>query len=151
MLESLCDLISEHPETKCFFEIKEECILSHGNKAFDIVHSVINNVSDQAIIISFNESILHYVRKQSDLTVGWVVPEWSEENKKKAMQLNPEYLFCNKKRLPVSAKDLWQGDWQWVVYTVSSINEIKSLKAHGMALFESNATAMHMRQLSMRD
>ena len=150
MLESLCDLISEHPETKCFFEIKEECILSHGNKAFDIVHSVINNVSDQAIIISFNESILHYVRKVSDLAVGWVIPEWNEKNAEKSMHLNPEYLFCNAKRLPDSAEDLWRGDWQWVVYTVRSIDEIKSLNAYGMELFESNDISTHIQQLSSR-
>lgn len=150
-LESLCGLLSEHSETTCFFEIKEECIFSHGNKAFDIIHSSIKSIAEQSVVISFNESILHYARKLSDIPVGWVIPEWNDANQTKARQLNPDYLFCNTKRLPDSANDLWQGDWQWAAYTVNNVNEIKSLGAYGMELFESNDISTHIRQLSMQD
>ena len=55
-----------------------------------------------------------------------------------AARLAPEYLFCNRKRLPPGDEPLWPGPWQWVIYTLNEATDIKHYLARGAHMVETN-------------
>lgn len=140
-LQQLCDIAVDYPKVIFFIEIKDDCIKSHGNKAFDIVLEVIKEIQDQMVIISFNYDLLRYARTVSDVQVGWVIPEnktAEKDNEQKAQQLLPDYLFVDKKYIPTKNSSLWHGDWCLTVYTVSNEKEIEDYANMGFKLLETN-------------
>ncbi|MBT8117956.1 MAG: hypothetical protein KJO66_08995, partial [Gammaproteobacteria bacterium] len=75
---------------------------------------------------------------RTDLPMGWVLPHWDDEHRQLAENLAPDYLFVNHKRLPPQPFALWDGPWQWVVYTVNRAEEIPLYLERGFAMIETN-------------
>ena len=67
------------------------------------VLQLLEPVLSQCTLISFDLEALAYARTQRQLPVGWVIPEWTPLNREHAAVLAPQYLFCNRKRLPPPA------------------------------------------------
>ncbi|MGB5439884.1 MAG: hypothetical protein WBN90_09605, partial [Gammaproteobacteria bacterium] len=63
---------------------------------------------------------------------------WSGENRSRAQELLPEYLFCNIKRLPQVPETLWKGPWKWVIYTINDASEAIELHKRGVHMIETN-------------
>ena len=61
--------------------------------------------------------------------------------------LAPQYLFCNRKRLPPPGEPLWPGDWTWVVYTVNTLAEIAQFTERGIHMLETNAISKLLADL----
>ena len=49
-----------------------------------------------------------------------------------------DYLFVNRNRLPATTEPLWDGSWQWVVYTVNDADEIPAFIEQGFQLVETD-------------
>ncbi|TNF99425.1 MAG: hypothetical protein EP297_05635 [Gammaproteobacteria bacterium] len=137
-LEQFCSLVSRWPKAKAFIEIKRAAYNNLGTKAVDIVLQTIKPIASQCIIISFAHEAVKYARTKSDLPIGWILPEWSNANHLLAEQLKPEYLFCNRKRLPPETQELWLGEWLWAVYAVNVPDEITGFFRRGISLIETN-------------
>ena len=138
-LEEFAALLRQWPQARAFVELKHASIRTFGiTRVFDIVMDCLADVQKQCILISFEYAALQHARAHSRLPVGWVLPEWSAENRALAARLAPEYLFCNRKRLPPESEPLWQGPWQWVVYTVNKPDEVAAFRARGIGLVETN-------------
>ena len=138
-LDEFVGLLQQWPRAKAFVEIKQASIIAHGKThVVDTVMNAIRPVETQCMLISFDYDALVYTRKHYGIPTGWVVPEWSDNNHVRASELGPEYLFCNHKRLPADAASLWQGPWQWAIYTVNNAGEAKAYLEWGIQLVETN-------------
>jgi glycerophosphoryl diester phosphodiesterase len=137
-LTQLVALLEKWPEATCFVELKEDSISCFGNKVVDLVAASLQTISSQSVLISFDYDALVYAREQYDFSVGWVLPEWSVENEMKAEKLLPHYLFVDKTFFPENKVQLWPGDWQWVVYTVNTLAEIKKYADLGLTMIETD-------------
>lgn len=138
-LDELVALLEQWPGTTVFVEVKHASLVAHGQaRVVDSVMQTIQPVVKQCVLISFDYDALVYCRQHHDIAVGWVLPEWSTENHANAEELAPEYLFCNHERLPADTAAIWQGPWQWAVYTVNDADAARALLNRGMQLVETN-------------
>ena len=138
-LDELVALLKQWPQVKAFVEIKHASIVAHGQaRVIDSVMNVISTVAKQCMLISFDYDALVYTRNHYRIPVGWVLPEWSATSQDRAIELGPEYLFCNHKRLPPEPGRLWRGPWQWAVYTIDNAGEAKAYLDRGIDLIETN-------------
>lgn len=139
-LDELVALLKQWPQAKAFVEIKNDSTSVHGQaRVIDTVMDVISPVETQCMLISFDYDALVYVRQHYRIPIGWVLPAWSVASQARAVELGPEYLFCNHKRLPDESETLWQGPWQWVIYTIDDPVEANAYLERGSDLIETNA------------
>ena len=139
-LDEFVELLQQWPRAKAFVELKQASIIAHGKaRVVETVMNAIRSVATQCTLISFDYDALVYIRKHYRIPIGWVLPEWSAANQTRAIELDPEYLFCNRKRLPADSEPLWQGPWQWVIYTINSAVEANAYLQRGSHLIETNA------------
>jgi len=138
-LDEFANMLARWPDARAFVEIKHASIKAFGaERVIEIMLEYLADVLDQCILISFEYAALAYARQRSPLPIGWVLPEWNEDNRLLACELLPEYLFVNRKRLPPGPDSLWQGPWKWVVYTVNDADEINAFLDRGFDMVESN-------------
>ena len=138
-LEELVDLLQQWPDARVFIEIKQASIDAHGtHKVVETVLDIIDPIVPQCILISFDYDTLVHARQHSQLPIGWVLREWSSDSQSRALKLAPDYLFCNRKRLPAGSEPLWRGPWQWVVYTINVASEVAPFLQRGTQLIETN-------------
>jgi glycerophosphoryl diester phosphodiesterase len=138
-LGELAALLKRWPRARAFVEVKEESIEAFGTaRVVGIILAELREVLAQCIIISFQRDPLLHTRRTGDLPIGWVLPEWSDDTQAAAVELRPEYLICNRKRLPPAPQPLWSGPWRWIAYTVNTAEEALALRARGIALLESD-------------
>ena len=138
-LDEFVTLLGQWPGTTAFVEIKHGSLVAHGYACVvDTVMQTIRPVEKQCVLISFEYDALVYCRDHYNLPIGWVLPEWSKANHVSAIELAPEYLFCNRKRLPADTEPLWQGPWQWAVYTINDAGEARAQLDRGIQLVETN-------------
>jgi len=150
-LDEFATLLKQWPQARAFIEIKRASIVAFGaEKVVDTVLATLQDVFEQVTIISFDYEALVYTREVCDLPIGWVLPAWSGENRSRARELSPEYLFCNRKRLPPESEAPWDGRWKWVVYTVNEIDEIAPFIRRGMDMLETNRIRMMLAGPSPR-
>lgn len=150
-LTQLCGLISAYPKVKIFVEIKHECVVSHANKALDIVLDAISSIKNQVVLISFNHQILMYAKKVCPIPLAWVWPVDSVANIEQAEHkyaaqcraLNPQYVFCDKDVIPPNNSYFWRGSCLKVIYTIAAIKDYKTYAAMGFNLFETNNITGH--------
>jgi glycerophosphoryl diester phosphodiesterase len=138
-LDEFVALLQQWPLARAFVELKHASLKAHGQpRVLETVMNTIRPVESQCILISFDYDALVYTREHYGIPTGWVVPEWSDSNHVRASELGPAYLFCNHKRLPADAASLWQGPWQWAIYTVNNAGEAKAYLEWGIQLVETN-------------
>jgi len=122
-LNQFVEFLNSHTTVQAFIEIKEESIHQFGVAVvMEEVLSILAPVKQQCVIISYVESTLIYARQQSAMAIGWVLTHYDEASKKRATQLQPEYLICNYRKLPDVSSVLWPGQWQWMLYEVIDVN-----------------------------
>ncbi|MDH3561169.1 MAG: glycerophosphodiester phosphodiesterase family protein [Gammaproteobacteria bacterium] len=138
-LDEFAALLHQYPQARAFVEVKHASIKAHGAaRVIDLTLEALDDSLSQCIIISFEHEALVHVREITSLPIGWVLPEWSVDSRVLATELGPEYLFCNRKRLPSDTEPLWPGPWQWVVYTVNTADEVQAFRSRGVDLLETN-------------
>jgi len=138
-LDEFVGLLQQWPHASAFIELKAASISAHGiPKVIDTVLELLTPVLQQCTLISFDYDTLVHARSHCSLPVGWVLDDWNAENEKRATMLAPDYLFCNRKRLPPGDEPLWQGPWQWAVYTINAAGDVPPLLARGVQLIETD-------------
>ena len=151
-LEELVELLQQWPDARAFIEVKQASIDAHGiHKVVETVLACIEPILPQCVLISFDYPTLVNARQHCKLPIGWVLREWSDESRDRALKLAPDYLFCNRKRLPAGTEPLWQGPWQWVVYTVNVASEVAPLLERGIQLIETNCIRQLLADPELED
>ncbi|MDX1344308.1 MAG: glycerophosphodiester phosphodiesterase family protein [Sedimenticolaceae bacterium] len=138
-LASLAALLQAHPDVTAFIEIKEESAAHYGVAAVtETVLAVMDAVAHQCVFLSFTPEVVQHLESAGKTARGWVIPEWDDANREIARTLSPQWLFCNRKRLPAANRDLWQGDWNWVLYTINEIETGEQLCKRGFRYLETD-------------
>ncbi len=135
-LEQIIQLMNQYSKLNVFVEIKKESIEKFGletvvNRVLDIQENAIFNI----IIISFLSSVVRYVKSKQLLPTGYVLKKYNEKYFKEAKDIQPEYLFCNVKKIN-QPNQLWNGPWKWALYDISNPNFAYELLEQGVDLIE---------------
>ena len=150
-LEGFADLLRQWPDVRAFVEIKPQSFAAFGARAVDAVLERLELVTAQCVIISFEAQVLELVRVKSALPIGWVLPGWSATTRALADRLIPDYLFVNRKRLPVAAEPLWPGAWQWGVYTINDRRQATRCLRRGFRFVLTDCIGAMLRPGSVHD
>jgi len=150
-LAQFADLLKDWPDVTCFIELKSASINYFGLKAVDITMEALAEIESQVVLISFDEEAVAYAKKNYDVPVGWVLPEWSEENQQKAVELKPQYLFVDIDFCPQKKAELWKGGWEWVAYTINRAEDVKHYAGLGIELIETNRYSELKRESKIVD
>jgi glycerophosphoryl diester phosphodiesterase len=145
LLSKVVEDMQNWPEVTAFVEIKRQSLAHFGAEV--VLHAVLDTlqpVIHQCVIISFDPEVLLAARRLISRPVGWAIRIWNEDSRRQAMALQPEYLFCNKDKLPPASEPLWAGNWKWVVYEITDPTQARELGQRGVAMIETMAFAeMH--------
>ena len=139
--KKFCKWLKRNPDLIVFVEIKQGSIDRFGIPVFlDEVYRRIlqSKVESQCVVISYNHESLEYTRKISAMRVGWVLPEWSEQNYQLAHESKPDFLFCDTGDLPAADEDIWTGSWQWAVFNLDDIDSAIAMANRGIPFLETN-------------
>jgi glycerophosphoryl diester phosphodiesterase len=138
-LEQFIELMSQWPDAVCFIELKEASLNNFGLMAVDLVLKQLNKIHSQAVLISYEYDALAYAKqKDKDLRIGWVLPEWSVENRSMAQELEPEFLFIDEEFCPEEKSELWPGEWQWVAYTINDKEQVAHFAGLAIEIIETD-------------
>jgi len=139
-LAALVGLLRDWPGAAAFIEIKEESLERFGTEAVvSSVMEVLEPVSERCIPISFDPAAVGYARDLGASAVGWVIGTWGDAAHATALDLAPQYLFCNYRKIPEPPGALWRGPWQWALYEVTDPALALALARRGADLIETMA------------
>ncbi len=147
-LTQVVELLAGFPQATAFVELKRASLHKYGQELFiNRVCEILKPVASQTVIISFDLPAIHYVQRNSNYNVGWVLPEYNSLAALKAEATLPQYLFCDHEKLPVDGSRLWRGPWQWGIYEVTTVELAMRLFERGAQLIETMEIRNMLRQL----
>ncbi len=126
-LDEILDLLQRYPKIHAFVEIKRESLARWGlAEVLDKIFKALRGFESQVTIISFSSSAIKYTQQHSKLRTGFVFYQYNECTQNISTILQPDYLICAYTIFPEKDK-LWQGNWQWMVYSINDIELMKQL------------------------
>jgi glycerophosphoryl diester phosphodiesterase len=138
-LEALVDLLAAFPRAEAFVELKSESVEAFGVEAvLDAVLPVLGPLELRARLISFHLGVLRAARKRCDLELGPVLERWKDRSSDDVLDLEPEVVFCNVRRLP-------RGGWiappvgRLAVYEIDAVDQARDLLGRGATWIETFA------------
>ncbi|MCA9189546.1 MAG: glycerophosphodiester phosphodiesterase family protein [Pirellulaceae bacterium] len=138
-LEQFKTLLHQFPSVCVFVEIKQHAIDVAGEETVaGAIASVLTDVMHQAVVISMNQQVLRRMRSEFGFRIGWVLPQGGEERHRSAIDLSPEFLFCDVVWLDQVDVEPWQADWRLAVYTINNAAMARRQWARGVDLVETD-------------
>jgi len=135
-LEKTVEVLNQYPDITLFVEIKRQC-LEHVDLDIltDVVLSDLQAAKFDFVIISFVKEVVQHVQQKKDIATGWVMSKYDQVNQAIAKDLQPEYLFCNVKKIN-KPEQILQGPWKWVLYDIMNPAFAYELLEQGIDLIE---------------
>lgn len=143
-LEKTVEVLNNFPDITLFVEIKRQA-LDHLDLevVVDTVLRDLEGAKFKFVIISFVKEVIEYVQQKENYSAGqptycstgWVVSNYDPVNQAIADEMQPEYLFCNVKKINKPAS-LWEGPWKWVLYDITNPTFAYELLEQGVDLVE---------------
>lgn len=135
-LAQVVDLLNYHPQVTLFVEVKKESAEAFGlQDVMTAVCSELKNAKFPIIFISFLYDAVVMAKTVYQLPVGWVVTYASEETKKRINDLEPDFVFCDIKKID-KVPDSWKNKWQWVLYDVMDPELARLFMLHDNMMIE---------------
>ncbi len=135
-LAQAVELLLQWPDRAAFVEIKRHSVERFGPDAvIDAMAPVLAPLGERAVPISFDPVCIERYRELHGGHIGWVLPRWGERIRRRALKLEPQFLFCNKTRVGRSGL-LWDGPWDWAIYEIEDAAELQIWRDRGARLFE---------------
>ena len=134
-------LIARCPRATALVEIKQESLHHWGaDQVLDAIDRALTPHRDRCIPISYSRAALEGMRDRGAPRVGWVLSRYDREARQQALQLAPQLLICNQRKLPAGARP-WPGDWQWMLYDITDPARALDWAARGVDLIETGDPA----------
>lgn len=135
-LTQVIDVLNDYSTITVFVEIKKESIGHFGlNQVVDQVLDAQKAAKFNVVIISFVSEVIEYVKKAKPYPTGFVLKKYNKKYLLKAEQLQPDYLFCNIKKVN-KPSELWSGPWRWALYDIKNPAFAYELLEQGVDLIE---------------
>jgi glycerophosphoryl diester phosphodiesterase len=139
LLGEFVSLLEEHRDVTAFVEIKRASLRRFGvQRVVKTVLETLTPVLDRCVPISFDRAAVESARAGGAKAVGLVLEQWSDEAKRSANDLKPDFLFCDYRMIPDDA-ELWPGPWHWALYEVIDAELALMLSALGAEFVETMA------------
>jgi len=136
-LTGVAELMKEIPDARAFVELKRESLVHHGRlHCIERIVAALQGVLDRCVMISFDAEACRIARDAAGLPIGWVLEGNTARHLATLEELQPEFAFCDHRRLPAAAA-LPAGSWVWAVYEVTDAQLARALHARGAAMVES--------------
>lgn len=120
-----------------FVEVKRASMRQFGREAvLRRVVDVLQPVLDRCVLISFDLAAVKILRLMTGARIGWVLDQYDAGSLREATALEPEFLFCNLERVPVSVSELWPGPWDWAIYEVRDLATARQCRYLGAKYVE---------------
>lgn len=137
-LETLTRWLKTRPQVRLFVEIKRQSLRYHGvEPVVTKIMATLRPVLDQCIVISFDHACLVLAHEQDAAAIGWAVEQVTDETRRIADMLQPNYLFSNEKSFSAIHRAL-PGPWQWIPYHTEEVGRALELAQQGAAFVETN-------------
>ncbi len=151
-LDELIQWLTKDNHCNLFIEIKQESIDYFGlDPCIKAIDKAIKNHYSQCIIISFNQDVVQHYAQNSQARTGWIIPEWTDKAHQTAKDLQPDFLFSNKKLLPNNPEDWWKiqakRNGKWAIYNVDEAQELDQWINKGLQYIETNNVAAIMQSI----
>ncbi|HSG92896.1 MAG TPA: glycerophosphodiester phosphodiesterase family protein, partial [Methylotenera sp.] len=147
-LAEVIDLFSLWRDRKLFLEIKRSGLKSLGNEiAINNILTVIESVLPDVTLISFDHTVLRYIKENTAARTGWVFEHWQPDTLDIALSLQPDYVFVDAECVPLSVNVLPRQQWKWAVYEIDDLDSVQHWVDKGADLVETNAIGHLIKQL----
>ena len=135
-LKQVIEKLNVYSKITVFVEIKRQSIEHFGlSQVVDQVLDAQMDAKFNIVIISFVGEAIEYVKSMQSYPTGLVLKKYNQKYLLKAKELQPDYLFCNIKKIN-NPSDLWDGLWKWVLYDITNPNFAYELLEQGVDLIE---------------
>lgn len=125
------------PGITAFVEVKAESLRHFGTAAvMTRVLAALHEVRERCVVISFDDGCLEMARSMTGTRIGWVVSNYSDASHRRALELQPQFLFGDIAAVPPAMTRLWPGDWQWAMYEVRDLATVRRCHTLGAACVE---------------
>ena len=121
-LRDIMSLFKQYPKSKALVEIKNESIERWGlEKIMTALLYDLKDTISQSIVIGYSDAALEYTHKYSKHKTGLVFNQYIERIRKTAEKLKPDFMICPYDIIPKDPlkEKVWQGAWQWMVYSIN--------------------------------
>lgn len=136
-LSALVELLRQHPNITLFVEVKSESFAHIDRQAcVEKLSEVLQLIYQQVVIISYDQELLRLARNDANFPVGWVLSQFSEAALRSASSLQPEYVICNKNKIP-NDFDFRTSAWSWMIYDIVEPSEAHAFIQRGVEWIES--------------
>lgn len=135
-LETVVEIIHQHPAVTLFVELKEESI-EHFDAATMLtkVCEILQPISERAVLISFDYDTIEDARHQGWPQVGVVLRNWEDIDSPKVKAIAGEYTFVNQEIIPAD-RDLGKLSTKLVAYEVGTVEMARKLRTQKIEMLE---------------
>lgn len=145
-LRQMLDFIRAHPALTAYVEIKEESLnYFNVDRVMQSLLAEVSAYATQCVIISFSAAAIRYAKQHSQLRTGWVLHRYDSTHHEHAVDLRPNYLICNQRKIDMP--EPWPGDWQWMLYGVEHAQLALDWGARGVSYIATD----HIAELLAHD
>jgi glycerophosphoryl diester phosphodiesterase len=149
-LSAVAGLMAGLPDAHAFVEVKRASLVHHGRAhCIERVLAAIAPVLDRCVVISFDADAVRLARTAGRVRIGWVLDGDPAQLRSLLDLMNPEFVFCDHRRLPVGRAPP-AGGWTWVAYEVTDATLALDLAGRGIAMVESMAPLRLSAELTAR-
>lgn len=135
-LEKTVEVLNKYPDITLFVEIKRQSLEYVDLEILaDAVLKDLEGAKFSVVIISFVKDAVEFLQAKGNIVTGWVLSKYDRVNEAIAKQMQPEYLFCNVKKVNNPAA-LWEGSWKWALYDIMNPTFAYELLEQGVDLVE---------------
>ena len=139
-LSHCCTELAGTTSLQVFIEIKPESLTRHPvHLGIPAVLEASAALGTRRVIISYNDGALQTTRSLAGCAIGWVLPAFDRATIERARALQPDYLFCDRLRLPAEPTALPDGPWAWAAYEVENGEQGQALLRQGVHWLETMA------------
>ncbi|MEM7515852.1 MAG: glycerophosphodiester phosphodiesterase family protein, partial [Planctomycetota bacterium] len=136
-LEEIAELGAQNSETRWFLEVKRVAIEAHGvDVVLDRVLEAAAPLEGRFVLISFSCDFLEAARERTAAPIAPILEDWSQLSSARLQAMEPEWVFCNRTRLPEAPTELPRDEPRMVIYEVTDAEEALSYLQRGAELIE---------------
>jgi glycerophosphoryl diester phosphodiesterase len=141
-LADVAALLNAWPDVTAFVDVKPQSIARLGC-AFTVgqVLEALGPARSQYVFTCSDADAIVEARGRGVASLAWVLADLSDETRARALELAPQFLFCEAALLPAAADPLWPGPWRWAIYGVDRSEDALQLAQRGAHLIETMAIA----------
>lgn len=135
-LQSVVEIIRQHPAVTLFVELKEQSIAQFGAAIMlQSVCEVLQPIIQRAVLISFDYNIIQSARNQGWPQVGVVLRNWADIDSPQVRAIAGEYTFVDYAMIPRD-DDRSRLNTRLVAYEVGTVKLAKKLSRQKVDMLE---------------